>query len=570
MAIARVTGGRRRAIVLAWAGLTVVVAHVPTASGADRGWHAPASVTDAGVAPVSDRPTENTQLVADSLTGQYLYAWTTSDSGASSPLWVARANSNGVDGQPQSLGSAMTPHLAASPTGAAVAAWTDPASMLRVAVRAPGGQFVDHSPGIEGRASEVVMNSRGEAVVLFSVPSGYEFAPYAIFVASDGTLSDPVAVTSQPALHPSSIDLSDSGQAIVALVESDPSGGTNAEIAYGTRAGFGAPEVLDSGHGATSPSVAIDASGGAVVLWLRFPDPVPGAEYSIAVATRRPGESFGPPSVLGTSSGPYSPPTLGLSDAGDGVVSWVNGYDLHVVSVNTRGGQPPAPRTFSPVSGNAAVSVAPSGDALVAFDTAPTLGPGVPESAYVAAASGTAGGGFSRLHAVTCEPRRYSVYHAAASPHGGAVILRDRGTDIDRRDDDRMAIAVSDDAAGIPAPGCPQESSPTGSFSPEVELATPARRRVDRQGRFRVDAMVNTAGKLSVEGAVRLRHRWWHFGPETTAADNSGTVSVELQLAHRLRTRLARLGSARAKLVATFGDPGNRGHDVARTRLKAP
>jgi hypothetical protein len=185
------------------------------------------------------------------------------------------------------------------------------------------------------------------------------------------------------------------GHALVAWVEAPPPTG-NAQPRYSVHAAvqqigfrFGpAQQLSQPGHVTSTPSVAVNRSGGAAVAWFeQFPD-----GWFVRVAVRRPYGNLEPAASIAGPISQGGTATVAINDAGTIVVAWgdSNAGGVGATTGSIDGGFRPA-QVLSPVlqARFPAVAIGAGGRAVVAWQTTGQTRDGTP---------------LFRLHAALAEP----------------------------------------------------------------------------------------------------------------------------------------------------------------------
>lgn len=155
---------------------------------------------------------------------------------------------------------------------------------------------------------------------------------------------------------------------------------------------FGAPVTLTDEAGQNPPSLAVDAAGGAIVVW-----------DGPTMALRPPGGAFGAPQPVEPededglhASGDF--PSVAMNARGDAVVAWTNDAGDVRATVRAAGGafQPPvkvaSAGSWDEKPGELATAVDPHGAAIVAWTTgSPTEGDSTGNAHVVVAVRPTGG-----------------------------------------------------------------------------------------------------------------------------------------------------------------------------------
>ena len=107
---------------------------------------------------------------------------------------------------------------------------------------------------------------------------------------------------------------------------------------------FGAPVDLSvAGRNATSPQITTASDGTATVVWTRFN----GSNDIVQVATRPPGESFGPPADLSAPGGRATSPQVATASDGTTTAVWIRSDGANnIIQASTR---PPGGSFGTPV-----------------------------------------------------------------------------------------------------------------------------------------------------------------------------------------------------------------------------
>ncbi|MGP0101805.1 MAG: PKD domain-containing protein [Solirubrobacteraceae bacterium] len=200
----------------------------------------------------------------------------------------------------------------------------------------------------EGSGPRVAMNEAGEAVIAYQ---GYgetirvsRRMPDGSFTG--GVFGEPVFPEPQTCcLRPAepSVAIDPSGGMVVVWQE-DAWGSSKPEIyaSFAQRGGaFGSPELVST-EGAYAPEVAIDSRGEAVAVWLRDD----GVSTVVEAAFSSPGGSFSEPAALSGDGDDAAAAQVKMDGDGEAIASWIRasgGSSQLEVAVRRAGGSFPAP-----------------------------------------------------------------------------------------------------------------------------------------------------------------------------------------------------------------------------------
>jgi hypothetical protein len=306
----------------AWTAFVTLVLLVPGPAAAPATWTSASTLSAAG--QHASEP-----AVAMGSEGHAAVVWQRSD-GSSNRVQAAVAAPGGAFGTPQTLSdagnSAFSPHVAVDRAGNAVAVWArsdGQRSRIQVSVRAAGGAFGSpqtlSASGAHAFEPRVAMAPGGTAVV--------------VWYRAEGIYNR-----------------------IQAAVR--PPGGV-----------FGPVQTLSgAGQGAFDPQVAMDANGGAVVVWRRSD----GVRFRIETAIAPPAGPFGSPQVLSAAGADAFDPQVAVNAGGTAVAVWRRAAGLSRVESSTRpaGGSFGAAEPVSPADAaglEPRVAVAASGLTIVVW-----------------------------------------------------------------------------------------------------------------------------------------------------------------------------------------------------------
>ena len=288
-----------------------------------------AEAANAGWSPPADLGRDGRQVALAAAGGHVTAVWLSERAGQGPQLRVAVRRA-GRFTPPRALSGegslASRPRVVALPGGGAVVAWTDTARTSPEASVAPTGV----------RTAAV----RPDGTVSAVRPLGASGAS-AAELAADGAGSVTAAWTESDA----------AGDRIVAAVR--PAGGE-----------FGASQVVTSSNVESAPSLAVDARGGATVMWEdRPPDEFCGLSYAV----RAPGLGFGTPRRLPSKRYCDTGALVGTGARGETTVAWtsISSSDDARVFAASRTGRAPLP-TGRPISGKGPASL--SGFGLRSLD----------------------------------------------------------------------------------------------------------------------------------------------------------------------------------------------------------
>jgi Ca2+-binding RTX toxin-like protein len=280
--------------------------------------------------------------------------------------------------------SGSSPRIASDGSGNVIAVWReldDDVAAIRAAFRPRGGSFGESQrislPTVGAESPEVAMDTAGNAVAVWQEsttgrdsvveaairPAGGEWsAPQAlsdaaepafnpdvaiayghvtaVWVARDSwrpvirtesrtmtdawsvpeTVSGPIGPTYTP-----TIALDDHGGAVVAWLWSDGANRLVEAAVRSTDGSWSRPEQLSGpGRDASSPAVATDGDGNALVGWIRGN----GIWTAAQTAARPAGGAWGPPRNLSRRGRNAGSIELAMNRRGDAMVSWVQGNGL--------------------------------------------------------------------------------------------------------------------------------------------------------------------------------------------------------------------------------------------------
>jgi PKD domain len=308
---------------------------VSFAKAAGSGWTGPVSVSAA-----EPDIGWGTDLAAND-DGEAVAAWTAPDG----RLWVARAarrRADGTWGPPENLGYAdfEAPYAAIDARGDTAVLWTRGSGTAEVYAEfrpADGGWqpalVLSHS-GLGGAKAALAMNRRGDALAVWPESDGAVgvrfVSSFRAAAATEWTAPSRVPFSPTLALtfDPPSIALDDRGNATVVAQTADG----HVEVAtraFGDAAWVGPAVIGESGSDDPSlqdtwcvdPRVALDAAGGAVVIW----------GGAVLHAARRDG-GWQQPVEVGNAPACFTR-SLAVDPAGDAVAVW-NASDNAVVRLD--------------------------------------------------------------------------------------------------------------------------------------------------------------------------------------------------------------------------------------------
>ena len=225
---------------------------------------------------------------------------------------------------------AFGPQITTAPDGTATAVWyrSDGANnIIQAATRPPGGSFgapVDLSvagrnatfPQIttapDGTATVVWRRYNGSNMIIQAAtrPPGGSFGP-AVDLSASGQRAIGPQITTAPDGTATAIWSRFSGSNWIVQATTRPPGGS-----FGAPVGLSAPG--QSCRGAFGPQITTAPDGTATAVWIRFN----GSNDIVQVATRPPGESFGPPADLSAPGGDAFAPQVATAPDGTTTAVW--------------------------------------------------------------------------------------------------------------------------------------------------------------------------------------------------------------------------------------------------------
>jgi hypothetical protein len=238
-------------------------------------------------------------------------------------------------------------HIGVGPGGRAVVAWTDSSDPNGTVIRASdgvlGGAFstarnmtpspAEDTPreGIQALEPDVDVDAAGTATLAWQVQGetaaldgsaieSRSLDAAGAFTAPDLQRVSPVAEDADPP----AVGVSDQGEAVVAWSNAgDPE---VIRAAVGPAAGplaLTAP-LSDPADDDTTPRVAFDPAGNAIVAWQAGVPGVAGFPSRVEAARRPAGGAFAGPAVVSTTP-PTTTPAVALDSEGNGFVAWTQG-----------------------------------------------------------------------------------------------------------------------------------------------------------------------------------------------------------------------------------------------------
>jgi hypothetical protein len=344
---------------------------------------APASAAPAWLSPTDLsaplRDANNVDVAMDDA-GDLVSVWERSGT-PSHPIQASVRPAGGGYSAPIELAATGTsPGVAMTPSGTAfvVYAQFDPVSaknLIRVRMQPPGGSFAPPidvaalAPGFSVNP-ELAVNANGDAAVVWlSKNAESNFVATVATRAADGSFSSPVAL-SNPEHNASSpqVAVDASGRATVVWSGFSGSNPNVIQLSSGSGASFSSPVDLSSVAAASSPQVALDLAGAPTVIWTGFPELLP----TVIEARTAVGGVFSAATPLSNPSQNASAPRLAIGPGGEAVAVWVASEAAETVQAATRsgGGTFSAPVDLSAQGADAAspqVAVNGAGAATVAW-----------------------------------------------------------------------------------------------------------------------------------------------------------------------------------------------------------
>lgn len=536
-------------------------------------------------------------VVAMNHAGEAVAAWWHSTAGVYT-LQASVRPPGGSFGPAQDIGG-LAPDFTGSPpsiqlemndAGAAVIAWLsrDPApepepdvQTIEAVVRAPGGAFSEAETlsDVEDLVLEpdVAIDASGDAIAVWRVIEEEESVAQALAGSAPGGFSGAPVDLPKGLDHVSGLDVdaTPGGAATVVFVGFDDPGKdedeeplpveeSRVEAISGQIGGpFSAPTALSDPTGrAFQPRLAIDAAGGAVVVWVDQEEPL---NSEIHASVRPPGGSFPGPAgavEIAGSGGNATSPSLAVNDQGAAVAVWQQGAPTRILaSVRPpAGGFPPAAGISTPGADALFpdVAIAPTGDAVAAwrrFDGSHWI---LQSAGYDAnppvfrSISIPAGGTVGETVSVAADP--FDVWGIASSSISfgdGGIAPGAAASHVYGAPGVYPVNFSATDAAGNPV-------SAGGSISiaaPRPVLKIRKRKRNRKKGTILLTVQVSGPGRvvLTGKGVKRVQKR----------ARRAGSVKLLVKAKGKTLKRLNGSGKAKIRVKIVF-DPDGRGPNAKR------
>lgn len=331
--------------------------------------------------------------------------------------------------------------------------------------------------GRHAGSPDVAVDAEGNVIAVWEGSDGIDRRAYAAVRPAGGAFGDPQTL-SEAGQGVNGLDLAvnPSGVAVVVWSRSD---GTKVRIQAATRqpgATFGPPETISAaGQSAHGPSVAVDASGRAVVAWYRQDGTSGSCCSRVQTARQGPGGSFEAPRTLSAAGQSAFSPQVAQDEAGNVLVVWhradaSGGCCLRVQAIARAAdddfGSGQLVQTLSEPGQNASrprIAVAPDGEATVVWTRNDGANLRVQAAARsAAAAAGTPG--FLPPVDLSAAGEEAMSPHAAIDPGGNAVAVWTRHDGVV----DRVQAAARPRGGSF---GPPQTISAAGSESSQPHVA---------------------------------------------------------------------------------------------------
>jgi hypothetical protein len=222
---------------------------------------------------------------------------------------------------------AAGPQIAVDPAGDAVAVWSrfnGANQIVQAASRPAGGVWsgaVDISvAGGDAVEPQVAIDGSGNAVAAWSRNGGLRTVVQAATVAAGGGWSAPADLSNpEGSATTPQVAIDADGEAVVVW---SCFNGLNQIVQAASRpAGggwSGAVDISVAGGDAVEPQIAIDGSGNAVAVWSRNG----GANFIVQSSTRPAGGSWSSPTDLSAAGGPAGEPRVAIGASGEALVVW--------------------------------------------------------------------------------------------------------------------------------------------------------------------------------------------------------------------------------------------------------
>ena len=190
-------------------------------------------------------------------------------------------------------------------------------------------------PGAGGDSPDLAMDGSGNAVVVWTGRIGDDgVVRVSRYTAATGSWSAPIDLSApgEPA-GSGQVAMDSDGNAVVVWVRSNATDSI-AQAAYysaGTAAWGAVTDLSAPGQRATTPLVAMDGSGNAVAVWLRFDgahDIVQATRFTAMTATWSAPVDLSPPGIRASA------PALAVDSGGGAAVGWVLGVAFSLTTPN--------------------------------------------------------------------------------------------------------------------------------------------------------------------------------------------------------------------------------------------
>jgi hypothetical protein len=313
--------------------------------------------------------------------GNAVIAWARYDGGANriqAVRWATGGSIGSVQTLSASGSNALEPAVAVDPDGNAVVVWSrsDGANLRIQAIRrAAGGNLSSvknlSTSGRDAHAARVGIDAQGNAIVAWLRSDGSNERVQVRRRSRGGTLSavQTLSAAGQSAVTPS-LAVDASGRAVVVWARPD---GANYRIQIRRRAAGGSlssvKTVSDPGEHAVDPKVGLDAKGNATAVWSRSE----GASARVQVVRRSAGGSLSAVETLSAAGQNAATPAVAVQAKGNAIVAWSrsDGSDVRIQGTFVLNVQ--ALSAAGWIQGPAEVALDPKGNALASWFLTPYL-----------------------------------------------------------------------------------------------------------------------------------------------------------------------------------------------------
>jgi hypothetical protein len=244
---------------------------------------------------------------------------------ATAAVWTGVSNIS-EEGQ-----SAYAPEVAVDAAGDATAVWTrnnGSNDVVQTAIKPAGGSWGSPATlseaGQEASEPQIAVAPSGGAIAVWARYDGSDDVVQAVVKPAGGSWGSPTTLSEagENATEPQ-IAVDGAGDATVVWRRYDGSDDVVQAVVRPAGGSWGSSATLsEAGENATEPHVAVDGTGDATVVWRRFD----GSNYVVQAAVKPAGETWGATSTVSEVGREASQPQVAVDAAGGATVVWTR-YD---------------------------------------------------------------------------------------------------------------------------------------------------------------------------------------------------------------------------------------------------